>query len=178
MLLRTSLQSLLVVLAATVALGLVYPLALTGVAQVLPKADAAVGVAPRHPVARYFQPRPSATRYSTTATAFANRGPNQAAAVFFYRREVARYLRREAPYVPGLRARDIPPDAVEASASGVDPHISVANARLQARRVAAVRRLPPAQVQRLVDDHTDGRVIGIYGAPGVDVASLNDALDR
>jgi K+-transporting ATPase ATPase C chain len=181
--LKEFLGALLAVIAFTLVLGVVYPLAMTGVSQVAfpDKADgdpALIGVAPRHPVARYFQPRPSATGYSATATFFSNRGPNSAAAVHVYRDEIARYLRRERPYSPALTAAGIPQDAVTTSASGVDPHISEANARIQARRVAAVRGVPLGRVRRLIADHTDGRFLGLYGDPGVDVRTLNVALDQ
>jgi K+-transporting ATPase ATPase C chain len=171
------------VLGFTLVLGLAYPLVMTGVSQVVFPTQAGgdrslVAEPPLHPVARYFQPRPSATGWSATATAFANRGPNSAAAVGFYRGEIARYLRREAPFSPGLTAARIPVDAVTTSASGVDPHISPANAAIQARRVAAVRGLPLARVRALVRAHTDGRFLGLYGSPGVDVRELNATLDK
>lgn len=73
---------------------------------------------------------------------------------------------------------EVPVDAVTASASGLDPHISVANARIQARRVARVRGIPLPEVLRLVDDSTDGRSLGFLGEAGVNVLELNVALDR
>ena len=72
----------------------------------------------------------------------------------------------------------MPADAAQTSGSGVDPHISPANARIQARRVAARRGLPPARVRELIDRHTDGRALGVLGDPGVNVLELNLALDR
>ena len=72
----------------------------------------------------------------------------------------------------------VPVDAVTTSASGVDPHISQANAAIQAHRIAAVRHLPPARVAQLIDDHTDGRFVGVFGEPGVNVTTLNLALDN
>jgi K+-transporting ATPase ATPase C chain len=72
---------------------------------------------------------------------------------------------------------EVPVDAVTASGSGVDPHISVANARLQAPRVAEARGLDLPQVLELIDDHTDGRSLGFLGEPGVNVLALNVALD-
>ncbi len=72
----------------------------------------------------------------------------------------------------------MPVDAVTTTASGVDPHISEANARIQARRVAAVRQLPLARVQQLVEDHTDDRDLGVLGEPGVNVLELNLAVDE
>jgi K+-transporting ATPase ATPase C chain len=76
------------------------------------------------------------------------------------------------------RSVKVPVDAVTASGSGLDPHISVANARIQARRVAAVRRMSLAAVNRLVDENTDDRQLGFLGEPGVNVLELNIALDR
>jgi K+-transporting ATPase ATPase C chain len=67
---------------------------------------------------------------------------------------------------------------VTTSASGVDPHISVANARIQAHRIAAQRKLPLATVNGLIDDKTDERFLGVLGEPGVNVVDLNLALDR
>ena len=72
----------------------------------------------------------------------------------------------------------VPVDAVTASGSGLDPHISIANARVQAPRVAKVRRIPLARVLKLIDDHTDGRSLGFLGEPGVNVLALNIALDQ
>ena len=72
----------------------------------------------------------------------------------------------------------MPVDAVTTSASGVDPHISEANARIQARRVAEQRGLPLERVLELVEEHTDGRFLGVLGEPGVNVRDLNGALDR
>ena len=88
------------------------------------------------------------------------------------------YLRLEGRFNPGLKAAQVPVDAVTSSASGVDPQISVANADIQARRVAAVRRLPLAQVSQLIDANTDGRSLGVLGEAGVNVLELNLALDH
>ena len=73
---------------------------------------------------------------------------------------------------------DIPVDAVTTSASGIDPDISPANARLQSKRVAAVRHLPLATVQQLIAKNTNGRSLGFLGEPGVNVLELNLALDK
>ncbi len=72
----------------------------------------------------------------------------------------------------------VPVDAANTSASGIDPDISVANADIQAHRIAAVRHLPMSQVLQLVSKYTDGRGLGFSGEPGVDVLELNLALDR
>jgi len=77
-----------------------------------------------------------------------------------------------------LTAAQVPVDAATFSASGVDPHISEANAAIQAHRIAAVRRLVPARVAELISDSTDGRGLGVFGEPGVNVTKLNLALDQ
>jgi K+-transporting ATPase ATPase C chain len=168
-------NSLVVLAVATVVLGVAYPLAVTGVAQVAFGRNAdgnpdliarATGGDPR-----LFQPRPSQTGYDAAATAFSNRGPNQASAAAFYREQVAAYRRLNGDVTP-------PIDAVTTSGSGVDPHISLANAAIQARRVARVRGLPLARVRALVREHTDGRFLGVLGEPGVNTTTLNEALGR
>jgi potassium-transporting ATPase KdpC subunit len=142
-----------------------------------PKVDAD-GNAVTEPDPRYLQPRPSATGYSADATYFANRGPNSKIAAYAYRDAVAGVLALERPYVPGLKAGDLPPDAVENSASGVDPHISPAYADLQSYRIARERGIPRAKVLSLIDDNTDDRALGVFGRPGVNVLEFNLALDR
>jgi potassium-transporting ATPase KdpC subunit len=181
----------LVVVIFTVLLGLAYPLVMTGIAQVAfpGKADGSLvrkdgkvvgstllGQAPKG--RQYFQPRPSATDYSATVTFFANRGPNQRSTRDLTRQHLQAYLAREKPYDPSLTAARVPVDAATFSASGVDPQISKANAAIQAHRVAAVRHLPLARVDRLVKDNTDGRGLGVFGEPGVNVTELNLALDQ
>src|SRR4051812_37468846 len=134
----------LTVVVLTVALGLAYPLAMTGIAQVAfpGKADGSL-VGHRSTLlgqawkgARYFQPRPSATGYSASVTYFGNHGPNQRATMLLTRQNLQDYITRESRYSPGLTAARVPVDAATFSASGVDPDISQANAAIQARRVA------------------------------------------
>jgi potassium-transporting ATPase KdpC subunit len=128
---------------------------------------------------QYFQPRPStATTYNPAATAFTNLGPNSKDARNTFKANLDGYLALERRYAPGLTAARVPVDAVTSSASGVDPHISEANAAIQAHRIASVRGLPAAQVQKLIDDNTDGRFLGVLGEPGVNVLELNLALDK
>jgi potassium-transporting ATPase KdpC subunit len=133
------------------------------------------------PDPRYFQSRPSATEggaYNAAASTFSNRGPNDKATEEADAENIKAYLALEKPYDPGLTAAKIPVDAVNTSASNLDPEISPANARVQAHRVAAVRRLPLSVVRRLVSSYTDSRGLGFSGEPGVNVLELNLALDR
>lgn len=179
----------------TLLLGLVYPLATTGIAQLVfghqaggslvrdaGSGDAVVGSEllgqDFSADDAYFQSRPSASGYSGDVTYFSNLGPNSRKLSRQLRDRLSVYLRRERPYSPGLRAAGVPPDAVMTSASGVDPQISIANARIQANRVAAVRGIPRAEVVALIDDNTAGRALGFLGEPGVNVLELNMALDR
>ncbi len=127
---------------------------------------------------RYFQPRPSQTGYSGDVTFFNNLGPNNRELKNLFVKWIGRYVALEGEYVPGgLSAEDVPVDAVTTSASGVDPHISEANARLQANRIAEVRGIPLDRVNELIDENTDGRALGFLGEPGVNVLELNLALD-
>jgi potassium-transporting ATPase KdpC subunit len=175
---RDLLSSVIAVVVVTVVFGLVYPLATTGIAQVLfpDKADGDVSLIGRDFSGRpgWFQSRPSATDYSADVTFFNNLGPNSRELSDLFEENKALYERRER-LRPG---EDVPVDAVTTSASGVDPHISEANARIQARRVAAERGLPLARVLELVEENTDGRFLGVLGEPGVNVRELNGALDR
>jgi K+-transporting ATPase ATPase C chain len=182
----------LAVVVFTLLLGLAYPLLITGVAQVtFPNgADGSRIERDGRTVGsrligqdfegkpQYFQSRPSVTEYAPNATFFENQGPNQDELAIESRRRMRIYLRRERRYDARLAPGDVPVDAVTASASGVDPHISKRNAEIQARRVAIVRRLPPVRVLDLIDEHTDDRALGFLGSPGVNVLELNLALDK
>ena len=162
----------------TVVFGLAYPLVMTGAAQVLwpNKADGDPTLIARAYPRTLFQPRPSATGYSTTPTAFNNQGPNQQALADQLRGYVGAYLRRERPYTPGLTAAQVPPDAVTNSASGIDPQISYDNARIQANRVAKLRGVSLDRVLALVDDATSRPLLGLGGPKSVNVAKLNEAV--
>jgi len=184
--------SLLAVVVMTVFLGLAYPLAITGVSQVLfpGKANSSklsfdgrvvgsslIGQDFKGKPA-YFQSRPSATEYSGNVTFFGNAGPNSVEAREEVREYIKSYLQLEKPFDKSLTREDIPVDAVTQSASGVDPQISVANARIQAHRVSAVRQIPLTKVEALISATTDGRSLGLFGEPGVNVLRLNIALEK
>jgi potassium-transporting ATPase KdpC subunit len=135
---------------------------------------------------RYFQGRPSATEggaYNAAASTFSNPGPNSVKTKEANEENVKAYLElntapNKQPYDPGLTVAKIPVDAVNSSASGLDPEISQANAWIQAHRIAAVRHLSLATVDGLISTYTAGRGLGFSGEPGVNVLELNLALDR
>jgi K+-transporting ATPase ATPase C chain len=132
------------------------------------------------PDPRYFQTRPSATVPSDNpaATTFSNLGPNNRVTRDAIVTNIKAYLDLEKPYDPGLTAGKVPVDAADTSASGIDPDISQANARIQAHRVAAVRHIQLSDLMRLVSKYTHGRGLGFSGESGVNVVELNVALDR
>jgi potassium-transporting ATPase KdpC subunit len=185
----------------TVLLGLVYPLVITGVGQVAfkHKADGSlvsvngkqVGStligqsfldAKGRPIRKYFQSRPSAATgaegktangYDPTLSAGSNLGPTNPALIKAVAQRAKSYRK-----LNGLASSvKVPVDAVTTSGSGLDPDISIANARLQAARVADARGVSKAQVLRLIDAHTDGRALGFLGEKTVNVLDLNLALD-
>jgi K+-transporting ATPase ATPase C chain len=145
------------------------------------------GAVVTEPDPRYFQSRPSATEGgadNAAASTFSNHGPNSVKTREANEENIKAYLElnknptTKAEYDPGLTVARIPVDAVNSSASGLDPEISKANAWIQAYRVAAVRHLPLATVDGLIAKYTSGRGLGFSGEPGVNVLELNLALDR
>jgi K+-transporting ATPase ATPase C chain len=179
------------IVAMTVVLGLLYPLAITGISQVVfpgaangSKVSVNGAVVGSHLVGQefkgkaWFHSRPSATEYSGDVTFFGNRGPNSVEAREELREELSAYIKLNKPYDHSLTREDIPVDAVTQSASGVDPDISEANALIQAHRIAAVRHLPLAKVEELISQNTDSRSLGVLGEPGVNVLELNIAIDK
>ena len=176
-------------------LGVLYPLLITGISQLAFPGNAngqrlyvdgrlvgskligqSFGADPR-----YFQTRPSATTPADNdaATAFADLGPNSTATERAIAANIAAYIRLNGRYVAGgLSPARVPVDAADTSASGVDPDISVANAQIQAHRIAAVRKLSLGRVDALIARYTSGRGLGFSGEPAVDVLELNLALNR
>jgi potassium-transporting ATPase KdpC subunit len=203
---RQLFPALMMLVVFTVITGLAYPLAVTGIAQGLfgDKADGSlvrnadgevVGsslIGQNFTEPGYFHPRPSAAGdgYDSSASSGSNLGPtnpkllvgeeddpatDDADETFDGVEQRAAAFREENGLADDA---EVPVDAVTASASGLDPHISVANARLQAERVADERGMPVEDVLALVDDHTSGRDLGFLGEKGVNVLELNLALDE
>lgn len=194
---RTGLRQLWVAVRAlivlTVVLGIVYPLAMTGIGQLVlprqangsiltvdgtPVGSALIGQsfieADGKPLSQYFQPRPSAAGdgYDAAASSGSNWGPENPdliAAINERRSQISGF-----DAVTGI---DIPADALTASSSGLDPHISPAYALLQVSRVAAERNIPELEVEKLVQSKIQNRDLGYLGEPTVNVLQLNIMLD-
>jgi potassium-transporting ATPase KdpC subunit len=189
MLRRQLLAAFGMVLVFTVLTGLVYPLVVTAIGQLAfnDKAEGSlvevdgkvVGsslLGQQFTAPGYFHPRPSAAGdgYDASASSGSNLGPTNPDFLTTVEERIAAYREEN-----GLAEEaDVPVDAVTASASGLDPHISVANAELQATRVAEARGLELDAVLDLVDEHTDGRDLGFLGEAGVNVLRLNIAVDE
>lgn len=181
--------ALKLVLVCTVLLGLVYPLVMTGLSQLIFPRQAngsmvsrdgrlvgstLIGQAFSRP--DYFHPRPSAAGkgYDPTASSGSNLGPTSKALADRVSGDIAKAVSEN----PGLRKGAVPIDMVTASGSGLDPDISPANAYAQAARVASARKMTDSQVRDLIKAHITPRQFGILGEPRVNVLELNTALDR
>ena len=189
---RALAASLVAIVASTALLGFGYPALMTGFAALaFPNTSQGSLVSAQGRIIgsklaaqaftgpRYFHERPSATTppYNPAGTTFSNLGPTNPALAKLVAENARAVLALERPYNRGLTIHQIPVDAVVPSGSGIDPDISPAYAQLQARRIAAVRHLPLVRVQTLISTYTDGRTLGFFGEPGVNVLELNRALD-
>ncbi|MBM9440678.1 potassium-transporting ATPase subunit KdpC [Actinacidiphila bryophytorum] len=197
---RRHLSALRMLLVLTVITGVLYPLAVTGVAQAafhhqangsvvtqngmsvgssllgqsfdLPKKNPNNPDEAARPDPKFFQPRPSAGSYDPLASGASNLGPNSPDLV-----KAIDDRRAAVAAFDGVSPEDVPADALTASGSGLDPDISTAYAYEQVDRVAAARGLSPRQVHTLVADHVHGRDLGFLGEPRVNVLDLNRALN-
>jgi K+-transporting ATPase ATPase C chain len=145
------------------------------------KPEVKEGAIVTEPDPRYFQSRPSATEggeYNAAASTFSNRGPNDKITEEDDAANIKAYLELNKPYDPSLTVAQVPVDAVNTSASNLDPEISQANAWIQAHRIAAKRGLSQSAVDSLIAKYTDERGLGFSGERGVNVLELNLALDR
>lgn len=187
--LKHTLPALKLMVLFTVVTGMLYPGVVTGVCQLLfpRQADGSLATVKGQLVGstligqnfqqpKYFHPRPSAAGnngYDPTASGGSNYGPTNQKLYDRVKASVEQY-RKENPDFKG----DIPADAVTASASGLDPDISVENAMAQSSRVAKARGLQPQAVESLIKTNTQQRDLGVLGEPRVNVLALNLALDR
>jgi K+-transporting ATPase ATPase C chain len=170
--------------------GVIYPAVMTAFAQVALKNDADGSLIQRNGADvgserigqawsgnGWFYGRPSAIKYDASTSSGSNLGPTSKPLSDDIASTIQTILKREGPYTSGLTAAQIPVDLVTASASGLDPDISVAAAEFQAPRIAAVHNLPLQQVRQLIADNTAGKTLGFLGEPHVNVLALNLALD-
>ena len=182
--------AILMVVALTLITGVIYPLLVTGISQIVFPYQAngslitnsqrqVIGselIGQTFTSPQYFHPRPSAAGndgYDPTSSGASNLGPTNQKLIDTVKERADAY-RQENGLVANAA---VPVDAVTASGSGLDPHISPANATLQVNRVARARNLQPSQVQALVDQYTEGRTLGFLGEPRINVLKLNVALD-
>ncbi len=182
--------AILITLVLTVLTGILYPLAVTGIAQLafphqangslVPAANGKyIGsslIAQNFTKPEYFHPRPSAAGdkgYDPTSSSPSNLGPTNPALADRLKKDAAAF-RKDNPDYSG----PIPADAITESASGLDPDITPANAMAQSARVAKARNQSPDRIAELVTAHTQGRQFGFLGEPRVNVLELNMALDQ
>jgi potassium-transporting ATPase KdpC subunit len=196
--LRLIRPAIVVLVALTLITGLAYPLAMTGIAQVLFPRQAQGSLIERNGVVvgseligqvfesdKYFHSRPSATTapdpndstktvpapYNAANSGGSNLGPSNKALVDRVQGDMDK-LKQENSSAP------VPADLVTTSASGLDPHISPEAALFQVPRIAKARNLPEDRIRQVVADHTEGRFLGLLGEPRVNVLLLNLALDQ
>lgn len=180
----------------SVLLGLVYPLAITGIAQLAfpQKANGSLIVENNQVVGssligqkfdkpEYFNSRPSAVDYNAAGSGASNLGPSSkklADRVKDAKTQRCKDAKQSENYtsMPLCIQASIPADMVLTSASGLDPHISIENAKLQAQRIAKVRDLQNLKIDVLISNNLDSGFLGIWGQDGVNVLKLNIALDK
>ncbi|GAB3775960.1 K(+)-transporting ATPase subunit C [Spirosoma horti] len=169
-----------------VILSVVYPLVVAGVARFAPgegkgetitangKVVGYALVGQKFTEDRYFNGRPSAADYNASGSAGSNKGPSNPD----YLKTVQARIDTFLVHNPGVRKEDIPAELVTASGSGLDPDLSPVAAKIQVARVAKIRGISTERLTQLVDEHTKGPLIGLFGPSTVNVLALNVALDQ
>lgn len=169
-----------------VLLAVIYPLVVAGIATLAPGAGKGETVTVNGKVVgykligqkftedRYFNSRPSAVDYNAAGSAGSNKGPSNPD----YLKTVQARIDTFLVHNPGVNKADIPAELVTASGSGLDPDLSPAGAKIQVVRIAKVRGLSAERLNQLVDQRTEGPLLGIFGPAKVNVLALNVALDQ
>ena len=123
---------------------------------------------------KYFNSRPSAVAYNAAGSGGSNKGTSNPE----YLTEVQKRIDKLLINNPDMKRSDIPADLVTASASGLDPHISVLAAKFQIKRIAKIRNIDPAKLNKLIEQNTDKPLLGLFGPEKINVLELNIALDK
>jgi K+-transporting ATPase ATPase C chain len=180
------LPSLRLTVVLLVLLCVIYPLFIAAVAKMAPGGGDGVTVTYKGKVVgyenigqgfksdKYFQPRPSAVGYNAAGSGASNKGPTNPD----YLKSVQAAIDTFMVHNPGVNKADVPAELVTASGSGLDPDLSPEGARIQVKRIARLRHISEQDLMKLVDEHTDGPLLGLLGPAKVNVLKLNIALDE
>lgn len=180
------LPSLRLTVVLLVLLCIIYPLFIAAVAKLAPGGGDGVTVSVNGKVVgyeniaqsfksdKYFQPRPSAAGYNAAGSGASNKGPTNPD----YLKSVQAAIDTFMVHNPGINKTDIPAELVTASGSGLDPDLSPEGAKIQVKRIAALRGITEETVNKLVDEHTEKPLLGLFGPAKVNVLKLNIALDE
>ncbi|ALM47518.1 potassium-transporting ATPase subunit C [Flavobacterium psychrophilum] len=182
---KTFLQSLKLTLICIICFSGVYTSVVYGIAQVMPNRGRGEIVADKGKTyyanigqqfksEGYFNARPSAVAYNAAGSGGSNKGPSSPE----YLADVQKRIDLILAQNPDIRTKDIPVEMVTASASGLDPHISVLSAKLQIKRIAKARNLKVTELETLVENNTDKPLLGLFGPKKINVLKLNIALDK
>lgn len=179
-------QSLKLTLVMIVLCAAVYPLAIAGIAKFAPgggkgetvtlngKIVGYANIGQRFTADKYFRSRPSAVDYNAAGSAGSNKGPGNPDYLQTVQERIDTFLAHN----PGVQKEQIPAELVTASGSGLDPDLSPAAARIQAKRIAATRKIDEQKIIRLIDQQTQEPLLGLFGPSKVNVLKLNAALDQ
>ncbi len=179
--------SIRLTLVTAILFGVLYPLAITGIAKfVAPNGGKGKEVSVNNNIvgfeligqkfddAKYFNSRPSAVEYNAASTGGSNKGPTNPEYLTLVEERINTFLQEN----PSIKREDVPVDLVTASGGGLDPHISPQAAYVQIARIANVRNLDQVKLKKLVDDHVEKPLLNFLGTSTVHVLTLNIALDN